>query len=145
MIKRPNPCVILALCLALLGLAGCAYLAGKQAEAGSNPIDFEALDPYSDEAEPDVLEWFEEFKQEKGIHRLNKGEYTYILVSDGEKPSGGYDLQVTTISVKGDAIQVGATLTSPPAGAMVITVITYPSALVRIPQDGRDLQLVLKK
>lgn len=136
--------VILILSLSLLGLAGCAYLVGKQAEAGSS-IDFEEINLYAGGEDPELIQWYEGYMQEEGIHRLDKGDYTYILVSAGEKPTGGYILEVTEVSAGDDIIDVDAKLTSPPKDGFVITVITYPSALIRIPQDARELNLVLEQ
>lgn len=136
--------VVLVLSLALLGLAGCTYLVGRQAEAGSS-VDFEEIDPYAEGLDEEIQEWYEESMQEEGIHRLNKGGHTFILVSAGEKPTGGYELTITSVTAGEDVLKVGANLTSPPADAMVITVITYPSALIRIPEDARELDLVLEQ
>jgi hypothetical protein len=129
------------LILSLLGLAGCSYMQSKKAEAG-NSIDFEVVDPYSADAE--IADWYEKFMQEKGIHRLDLGEFTYILVSDGERSSGGYVLEIKAVSADPDTLKVEAVLTSPGADDMTITVITYPSALIRIQHDTRALDLVLE-
>ena len=87
------------------------------------------------------MEWYEGLLDEKGIYRLDLGDYTYILVTEGERPTGGYTLEVTSVTTDSDKILVSTTFTSPPEDAMVITVITYPSTLIRIPLDERDVEL----
>ncbi len=128
--------------LGILGIMGCSYVSGSEAEAGS-AIDFEVVDPY--EADSEIGDWYEELKEIKGVHRLDKGDYTYILVSEGEKPSGGYDLEINSATASNDTIKVEAVFTSPQPDAMTITIITYPSELIRIKQDTRDVELVMEE
>jgi hypothetical protein len=139
--KKTSLILVGILILSLLGLAGCSYLQSKKAEAG-NSIDFEVVDPYLEEAE--LADWYEEFMQKKGIHRLDQGDFTYILVSDGEKTSGGYVLEIKAVSADNETLKVDAVLTSPGPDDMTITVITYPAALIRIEQDARAVELVLE-
>lgn len=137
--KKTSLILVGILILSLLGLAGCSYLQSKKAEAGDS-IDFEVVDPYSEEAE--IADWYEEFMQIKGIHRLDRGGFTYILVSDGEKTSGGYVLDIEAVSADAETLKVEAVLTSPGPDDMTITVITYPAALIRIEEDPRAVELV---
>ena len=96
------------------------------------PIDFEVLD-YQEIMDNELLKnFYENNYMTKGIYSLADGEWMYVLIAAGEKPTGGYDLTIDSITevTKGNAY-IHATLTSPEEGSMVTQVLTYPALIVR--------------
>jgi glycine cleavage system H lipoate-binding protein len=96
------------------------------------PIDFEVLD-YQEIMDNELLKnFYENNYMTKGIYSLADGEWMYVLIAAGEKPTGGYDLTIDSITevTKGTAY-IHATLTSPEEGSMVTQVLTYPALIVR--------------
>jgi hypothetical protein len=55
-----------------------------------------------------------------------------IGVYAGEKPTGGYGIAITAMELRGGVVQIMLEETQPPAGAMLIQVITNPYALYRV-------------
>jgi len=71
-------------------------------------------------------------------------QYILLGVFAGEKQSGGYTIQVTKVTQTDQAAIVYATETAPKAGQMVITQITYPYQIVRIPRTSLPVRFDLK-
>ena len=57
---------------------------------------------------------------------------TYIAVFAGAKATGGFAVQVESVTRDGDRILVHARFAEPPPGALVIQVLTSPAQLVSI-------------
>ncbi len=51
----------------------------------------------------------------------------------GQKPTGGYSLQLVSSQLVGDTLRVTLRLTSPPAGAIVTQALTSPFLLLEVP------------
>ena len=96
------------------------------------PIDFEVLD-YQEIMDNELLkDFYKSNYMTKGIYSLVDGEWMYVLVAAGEKPTGGYGLTIDSITevTKGTAY-IHATLISPEEGSMVIQALTYPTVIVK--------------
>ncbi len=65
------------------------------------------------------------------------GSWRYILVTYGEKPSGGYYVNIEDVKVLEDKVEVDVRFKEPQKGDMVTQAITYPYDLVVI--DAVDL------
>lgn len=80
-----------------------------------------------------------------GVRVPEAGEGTYLAAFWGEKPTGGYTMEILGARLEGDQIVVRLALKNPPPDAMVSQALTYPyvAAVVRggIPEDA-DLVLV---
>ena len=63
-----------------------------------------------------------------GVRLPDAGEGTYLAAFWGEKPTGGYTVEVLSARVKGDQTVVQLTLKKPPPDAMVGQALTYPYA-----------------
>jgi len=103
-------------------------------------IDFELID--SDTLTDNSLkEWYDENNNKKGLSFLDFKEHKYILVGAGEKPTGGYSVEVISVVGKEDSIIVNAKVNAPKADEMVTEAITYPSILLRVSKDSRNVVL----
>ena len=106
------------------------------------PIDFEVLD-YQAIIDNELLKnFYENNYMTKGIYSLVDGEWMYVLVAAGEKPTGGYSVTIDSITeVSRGTAYIHATLTSPEEGSMVIQVLTYPALMVKFNKgDITDIQ-----
>jgi hypothetical protein len=79
-----------------------------------------------------------EIKQKGGVTTVSDEEHTYVLIALGERKTGGYDVKILGAEEKqdpsGSYIVVKAKETRPAPGDMVIQVITYPTAVYKIPK-----------
>lgn len=87
-----------------------------------------------------------------GLELPDEGAGTYVAVSWGEKPTGGYTVDFGSASLEGVRVTVGVELKPPPPDAMVAQVLTYPYAtaflrdvdpgekvFVFVTQNGREI------
>lgn len=64
-----------------------------------------------------------------GVQAPGAGEGTYLAVFWGEKPTGGYTVEVLSARTEGSRIMVRLALQKPPPDAMVSQALTYPYAV----------------
>lgn len=103
------------------------------------PVAYEEIS--SEEIPEDLRDWVEENRMLKGIYYKTLGEKTYILISAGEKPTGGYSILLDSITrVAPGSIYLTARVESPDPDMMVIQIITWPHILIAI--DDTDVQIV---
>jgi hypothetical protein len=66
-----------------------------------------------------------------------------LFIAAGERPTGGYAVDVKAIRREGDAIVVDAPVTSPPPDAMVTQALTSPFVVVAVPKvESTDVRWV---
>lgn len=84
-------------------------------------------------------EWYQKNHKIEGLHSYTLDADRYLLLSAGEKPTGGYYLENLTLTGREKEIEVKAQLRSPQPGEYVTEALTYPHLLIRIKEDGRQL------
>ncbi len=123
------------------GLLAALVIAGAGGDARSVSIPFER--PTSEE-----LAQLREKAPAAGII-LQKGKRrSAVIVSLGEKPTGGYAIAITKVTLRGSILTVQAQVTEPGRGAMVTQAFTHPFDAVwmstaRLGRAGRRLALRL--
>lgn len=111
---------------------------GKSTSATIGNIDFEMVgsDALTDSQ---LEEWFNENYKKEDLSSFNFKDYTYILVGAGEKPSGGYSVEISSVVGEEGSIIINGQVNAPKPDEMVTTALTYPNALIRIPKDSRSI------
>lgn len=95
-------------------------------------IDFEVVNPWNISSNENLYKWYQENFRREGIHTMVDGQWRYVLLSAGEKPTGGYSVQVTSITeVTPGTAYIHGVLNVPGMEDFVTQAFTYPSALVR--------------
>ena len=64
-----------------------------------------------------------------------RGDRVVIVAALGEKPTGGYGIEITQVSLRGSTLTVEAVATVPPKDAMLTQALTYPFDAASIPAD----------
>jgi hypothetical protein len=101
------------------------------------PVKFEIVDRQIIEDNALLANLYLENYMTKGTHSLIDGDYIYVLISAGERPTGGYSIEVNSITeVTPGTAYIHAHLHAPEEGSMVIQVLTYPSVMVRFEKNG---------
>ena len=105
-----------------------------------NNVDYKIVDTYSDSfnSHKELREWYLDNYKLKGKHTKNLQGSTYILISLGEKRSGGYKMEVTSIEAT-DKILVNTNLIEPSPDELKTMIITYPHLLLAIKEDVRNI------
>jgi hypothetical protein len=98
------------------------------------PVDFEVLESRTMNENEMLTQWYQENYKKEGIHSLEVGDEMYVIVSGGERPTGGYMMYVDEVSIVGKSgiASVMATLYRPTPDMMVTQVITYPHTIIKI-------------
>lgn len=88
-----------------------------------------------------IQQWLESHRHEKGIHYKRKGKKIYILISGGERPTGGYKVVIDQARLETlDSAYVSAHITGPKPGVMVVQKLTYPYACIQV--ESEDIKNV---
>lgn len=110
--------------------------------AVERPVEFEIVDTEAIKGNELLLNLYNKNHMTKGVYSLVDGDYIYVLVSAGERPTGGYSLEVDSITeVTPGTAYIHATLNSPKGGSVVTQVLTYPTVMVKFDKgDIKDIQ-----
>jgi hypothetical protein len=99
-------------------------------------VPYEEITSESISGNSTLMKWYNENNQKKGISSIRDGKYIYALIGAGEKPTGGYTINIDDIFYSSlDTITINARVTPPGDNVRVIMVITYPSTLIKIESD----------
>lgn len=104
-------------------------LSGEEAR-GKELLDFTRID-YQDLPEQ-IKSWVDNSRKQEIAQTKNFAGYTYILVTYGEKPTGGYRVEIQELQKRKDSIEIFVEFQAPAADQMVTQAFTYPYDLVRI-------------
>jgi hypothetical protein len=124
-----------------LALALVVSLMGVSQAQAQDTGSYQTVDDEST-LEPNVLRWVEANRHSHGIHILPAGAQRYLLLAWGEKPTGGYSINVTDVASPSEGlVRVSAELTAPGPDDIVTQALTYPYLLIELPA-GDDTVLV---
>jgi len=140
LLSRKLKLLVLLLAVPVI-LFGCGTDKGKNLEMGE--ITYEIIKIPSAEFEKlyqgEFAGWYDENHKVEGLHSFTDGKERYLLLSAGEKPTGGYYLENLVILGREGEIEVKAKLHVPGKDEKVTMAFSYPHLLVRIAEDGRQL------
>lgn len=74
-----------------------------------------------------------------GAITVDSGGSTYLILSAGERSTGGYAITVENVAETDTRLEVTAGLQTPPAGSFALQAITYPQTVVRFPQTTKPI------
>lgn len=85
-----------------------------------------------------LTEWFDSKERIHGVHAYMAGKgHAYLLLAAGERPTGGYDVELESVEEEANRILFKAVLREPEKDEQVTMALTYPTLLVEIhgPED----------
>lgn len=131
--------VVMALLLVLLLLvAGCA-----QEEVPSEPVNEQEEEITLPDQLPDEIEaWIDDAKTTFAAQTYELEGVLYLLVTYGEKPTGGYDVEITDIETREDQIVATVEFTEPGEDEMVTQALTYPYDLAMLDDPGLPVEFI---
>ena len=98
------------------------------------PVEYEEVN--LQDIPDDLAKWVEANRKTPGIRFKNVDNKTYILISAGEKPTGGYSINLESVTmVAPGSIYLTAQVISPPPDMMVTQALTYPYILIEIEDE----------
>ncbi len=140
--------VILVIGAAAVLFAGCNLL-NREDTQNTDPVKgkltYEAIESdsakFTELNKDDFKKWYEENYENEGVYSLSLDDKTYVLISAGEKPTGGYDIENVVLIGEENEISVAAEISSPAADEIVTMALTYPHVLLAIQEDARPFVL----
>ncbi|HHX94428.1 MAG TPA: protease complex subunit PrcB family protein [Clostridia bacterium] len=116
----------------------------EKSELQMGEIEFEQVEVNTDAfdelyEDSEFAAWYDENLKEEGAFSYTAGEKRYVLLSAGEKNTGGYSLENIVVKGTEDSIEITADLNVPGEGSLVTQALTYPNVLLSIPADEREV------
>ncbi len=104
------------------------------------PISYEVVNTIKLENK-ELEKWYNEKHKQQGIHSYTDGKWHYVLVAGGEQNTGGYSMEINSMTLVSKAIAyVDATLITPGKEAIVTQAFTYPNLLIRFEGEA-DIEI----
>lgn len=105
------------------------------------PASYKAITKEAIQNNKDLNQWYEENYKTAGIHFKTAGSETYVLVGAGEKPTGGYGIEIESSTlVAPGSVYITAKVKAPSPDMMVTQAITYPHVLLQL--EAKDVKKV---
>ncbi len=135
------------------GIAGCvpsdraSVSAAQPGTRGESPapgqVAAQALTPEA--VPPDLQAWV---NSQGGAETpasaiVNHADTTYLAVTGGLQPSGGYRIEISTVTGRDGAWIVAARLVPPPSGKVVTAALTNPAGLFWLPRLEGEVRVRL--
>lgn len=95
-----------------------------------------------DELPTEVQSWIDAATNKFGGQSYVHEEILYLLVTYGEKPTGGYSVEITDIKEDDEKLIVTAHFTEPGEDEMVTQALTYPYDLAMLEDPGLPVEFV---
>lgn len=126
---------LVALISILVLSVGCNVVEEDVGLTEPTEFDYEIIEEDALEEEA-AKEWYDENKENYGFytHTINEQE-KYLLVSAGERRTGGYSLEIEGVNELSQMITFNINLNEPSDDDMVTQALTYPNLLVKITAD----------
>lgn len=141
--KRVNIKWKTLLTLFILGfiLMGCNVQGNRviaKEEGSGASLKYELVTPPYD---ADIQQMIDKNKKNAGYKTIQQGSDTLVMIFLGQRPSGGYKIVVDKVEKKSDQVTIFYSEKKPEG--MAISVISYPSSVIKIPKTS--LPIVVKK
>ena len=142
--------LVLALVL-LLSLPGCIMSDSEPTELP--PDDDFSLIEYSVVDEEELTEEAREMldleRLAEGSHLFLDGYAPFLAVFSGERNTGGYGIEVASVSLDGKTLMVSVVLIEPDPEAVLTQALTYPMQVVELTGisdiDGIEVELEIEE
>lgn len=83
-------------------------------------------------------------RQEGGYQLVQENGKTYVIISAGQRPTGGYQVDLTSITKdKNGKWTIHASVKKPGPGTMVTQVLTYPSMVISLPGQVTNVSVTI--
>jgi hypothetical protein len=130
------PCILIAVDDDKISQVG-GTIDGYSYNLPKTTVDFEVLDTVKMTSDSRLWDWIQKNVGLSGIAFTRIDKDVYVYVGAGEKPTGGYSIDIiNVIRQKPDEAYVFAVLNNPEPGMPVTQAITYPYAVIRLSQES---------
>ncbi len=128
--------LVTLLTLTMLFVYGCAEV--EEEGKVVTPLDPEEKEELPEE----IKSWIEDSRDEFGGRVRVHNDLLYILVTYGEKPTGGYVVEIDEVEKRDQTLVVTAEFTEPGEDEIVTQAITYPYDLAVVEETELPVEFV---
>ncbi len=96
--------------------------------------------PEEEELPEEIKAWIEDSRDAFGGRTRIHNGFLYILVTYGEKPTGGYTVEIAEIARQGEELFVTVQFSEPGEDEMVTQAITYPYDLAVVEETDLTVE-----
>jgi len=128
--------VVTILVAALVFVYGCGEPAGPEEPDEPDEVVL------PDELPSEIQAWIDASLEEFGAQTKVYEGVLYMLVTYGEKPTGGYVVEITDIAEEEDKIVVTVHFTEPGEDDIVTQALTYPYDLAMMDDPGLPVEFI---
>lgn len=104
---------------------------------GMSTIEYEILTV--DEAPDEIKVWFEKNKKDRKNYNITYEGKTYVIQTLGEKNTGGYGIELSSIHEEESNIIIDYNDIYPKKDNLVTQIINYPYIIVEIEQTQKNI------
>lgn len=122
----------------LASRAGQPLAHGGAGEGGKSP---NVVLPGDYQPTQDEQAWIAGHTGRAGAFVKKFGDYRLVLVTMGEKPTGGYAVEIKEVATTGGNWVVDVKFVSPGPGDIVTQVLTYPYQFLKIKDDAFGIRV----
>ena len=95
------------------------------------PLDFSKIAIEDIKEEKELMSWYGQHYKAKGVYQKTVGNKLYVLISAGERATGGYSIEVNSATlINTETVYVSVEVKQPAKGSIVTQAITYPYVLL---------------
>lgn len=133
--------ILLYVFIGALIISGCGGGGNAAQKPLASEFNYEEVDATTDEFKQnrELNKWYLENYQAKGKYKINSQGRTYILISAGQKSTGGYNMEILDITANDSFITITTEVREPESDQFTTMAITYPHVLIAIPEDNRSI------
>lgn len=120
-------------------LASCSTDPSKNIKSSGKieSIPFERVT--LEQTPPDVKATIEYKSREKATYVIPHHDDFYIIVSRGEQPTSGYEVEILAVEDWGDSVHIFYKFKDPKDDELVSPKITYPLDIIKIPRVKKQI------
>lgn len=101
------------------------------------PVSYKKVNISDINQNKNLTEWYQKNYQKNGILSKEYENKAYVIVSAGERPTGGYTIEMESATmVSPKSVYITAMVTKPAPDAMVTQAITYPHLLIELDEKN---------
>ncbi len=92
----------------------------------------------------EINQWISSNKEKEGYVVIEEEEHTYVVISRGEKSTGGYTINVNEVEDQEEWISIKVEYINPDPMDMVMQIITYPVIVIRMERTEKTIKLEIE-
>ncbi len=132
--------ILLSMTVAIFG--GAAGMGEEKPAPPAKQAQPQAYEMVQGPYQESVKQALNSIRKQGGYHVIHEGGKTYVVISAGQRSTGGYQLLIADVAKQANGTWVVKTTEKKPAaGQMVTQVLTYPTIVIALPEAKANVSV----